>query len=216
MNSSFAVKDCALIAIATGERAQNLRELRDGLASAHPGCIYHHFWGILLRPSFHNLEYQNDFAAWAHHGLHDRTMAERLALVDPLDFDDLEGLRREVIKVIEQRLDQTDRKPWAKAKQQFHFIRSQIVVLDTGITISEPGQLKDLISHLAVGSVFFHFLDARLRTQSRNDDFTEWLMGFGEKYIPWTENLATVNPYLKSLTELRSQVAKAMQENLEN
>lgn len=216
MNSSFAVKDCALIAIATGERAQNLRELRDGLASAHPGCIYHHFWGILLRPSSHNLEYQNDFAAWAHHGLHDRAMAERLALFDPLDFDDLEGLRREVIEVIEQRLDETDWKPLAKAKQQFHFIRSQIVVFDTRITISEPGQLKDLISHLAVGSIFFHFLDARLRTQSRNDDFTEWLMGFGGKYITWTEKLATVDPYLKSLAELRLQVAKVMQENLEN
>ena len=216
MNSPFAVKDCALIAIATGERAQNLRELRDGLASAHPGCIYHHFWGILLRPSSHNLEHRNDFAAWVHHGLHDRAMAERLAVVDPLDFDDLEGLRREVIEVIEQRLDETDWKSWAKAKQQFHFIRSQIVVFDTGITISEPGQLKDLISHLAVGSIFFHFLDARLRTQSRNDDFTEWLMGFGGKYIHWTEKLATVDPYLKSLTELRLQVAKVMQENLEN
>lgn len=45
MPEPFAVKDCALIAIGTGERAQNLRELRDRLLTTHPACIYHHFWG---------------------------------------------------------------------------------------------------------------------------------------------------------------------------
>jgi len=62
MIDPFAVKDCALIAIATGERAHNLRELRDRLETTRPGCIYHHFWGGLLRPSFDDPEYQNDFA----------------------------------------------------------------------------------------------------------------------------------------------------------
>jgi len=33
----FAVKDCALIAIATGVQAYNLRELRDKLTNIHPG-----------------------------------------------------------------------------------------------------------------------------------------------------------------------------------
>ncbi|MBN2762670.1 MAG: hypothetical protein JXR41_06240, partial [Bacteroidales bacterium] len=63
--------DCALIAIATGEKAQNLRELGDKLRHIHPGCIHYHFWGNLLRPQFDDPEYQNDFAVWASHSLHD-------------------------------------------------------------------------------------------------------------------------------------------------
>jgi hypothetical protein len=66
----FAIKDCDLIAIATGMRAQNLRELRDRLTVVHPGCIYYHFWGGLLRPKFTDPEYNNDFAAWVFYGLH--------------------------------------------------------------------------------------------------------------------------------------------------
>ena len=63
MGHPFVIKDCTLIAIATGEEAYNLRELHNQLKTIHPGCIYYHFWGGMLRPSFDEPEYQNDFAA---------------------------------------------------------------------------------------------------------------------------------------------------------
>jgi hypothetical protein len=45
----FGVTDCALIALATGERAQNLRELLDRLVRTRDdGVIYYPFWGGLL------------------------------------------------------------------------------------------------------------------------------------------------------------------------
>jgi hypothetical protein len=212
MTDPFAVNDCALIAIATGERANDLRELRDRLETTRPGCIYHHFWGGLLRPSFDDPEYQNDFAVWAYHGLHDRFLAERLALVDPTDFDDLEGLRRELIEIIEERLDENELVHWAVAHQQFQFIRSQIVVFDTRIRISKPEELAALIPQLTVGSVFYHFVDARRRTPNKNDDFSEWLIGFGDKYNELLEQVASLDPYFKSLTELRAQLGEIFQE----
>ena len=212
MIDPFAVKDCALIAIATGERAHNLRELRDRLETTRPGCIYYHFWGGLLRPSFDDPEYQNDFAVWAYHGLHDRFLAERLALVDPTDFDDLEDLRRELIEIIEERLDENDLVPWAAAHQQFQFIRSQIVVFDSRIRISKPEELNDLIPQLTVGSIFYHFVDARRRTPNKNDDFSQWLIDFGDDYYELLEQIESLDPYFKSLTELRAQLGEIFQE----
>jgi hypothetical protein len=192
MIDPFAVKDCALIAIATGERAHNLRELRDRLETTRPGCIYYHFWGGLLRPSFDDPEYQNDFAVW--------------------DFADLEDLRRELIEIIEERLDENELVPWAAAHQQFHFIRSQIVVFDTGMRLDKPEELKELIPQLTVGSVFYHFVDARRRTANRNDDLSEWLKGFGNSYDQLLAQIAAMDPYFKSLTELRSQLGSIFQE----
>jgi hypothetical protein len=214
MTDPFAVKDCALIAIATGERANDLRELRDRLETTPPGCIYYHFWGGLLRPSFDDPEYQNDFAVWSYHGLHDRFLVERLALVDPTDFDDLEDLRRELIEIIEERLDENELVSWAAAHQQFQFIRSQIVVFDTGIRISKPEELKKLIPQLTVGSVFYHFVDARRRTLNKNNDFSEWLKGFGDTYDELLEQIASMDPYFKSLTELRAQIGEIFEEHL--
>ena len=71
MPEPFIVKDCTLISIATGAEAQNLRELSDRLQTIPPGCIYYHFWGNMLRSSFDEPEYPNDFAAWARRSLHD-------------------------------------------------------------------------------------------------------------------------------------------------
>jgi hypothetical protein len=213
MTDPFAIKDCALIAIATGERANDLRELRDRLETTRLGCIYYHFWGGLLRPSFDDPEYQNDFAVWSYHGLHDRFLAERLALVDPTDFDDLEDLRRELIEIIEERLDENDLVAWTAAHQQFQFIRSQIVVFDTGIRISRPEELRELIPQLTVGSVFYHFVDARRRTPDKNDDFSEWLIGFGDDYDELLERIASLDPYFRSLTELRTQLAEIFEEH---
>ncbi len=212
MIDPFAVKDCALIAIATGERAHNLRELRDRLETTRSGCIYHHFWGGLLRPSFDDPEYQNDFAVWAYHGLHDRFLAERLALIDPTEFADMEELRRELIEIIEERLDENELVPWSSAHQQFHFIRSQIVVFDTRLRLTKPEQLKEYIAHLTVGSIFYHFVDARRRTANRGDDFSEWLKGFGNSYERLLEQIAAIDPYFKSLTELRSQLGQIFEE----
>jgi len=71
-NPPFAVKDCALAAISTGQRAQNLKELRERLIGIHPGAVYYHFWGGALRPRFDDPEYNNDFASWARHALQHR------------------------------------------------------------------------------------------------------------------------------------------------
>lgn len=206
MAEPFAVKDCALIALGTGERAQNLRELCDRLQTTHSACIYHHFWGGLLHPRFDNPEYQNDFADWAWHGLRDARLAEKLALVDPSVYANLDDLRRELVEIIEERLDESEFIPWARTNQQFYFVRSQIVVFDTTLRMEEPEMLGKSVTRLSVGSVFYHFIDARRRTKSRRDDFSEWLLGFGDQYAGLVQRLTGIDPYFSSLTELRREL----------
>jgi hypothetical protein len=203
----FAIKDCALSHIATGARAQTLRELRDILRAVHPGCIYHHFWGTLLRPQYSNREYNNDFASWCHESLHDRPAAERLSAIDPADFVDLEELRQEVIDVVESRIDETELVLIARADQQFHFVRSVIVVFDTGKRLQEPRQLVEALPQMSPGSVFYHFIDARRRDPVGVDDFRAWMLGLGEEYLPLCNILAEVDPYFESLYVLRDHLS---------
>jgi len=60
----FAIKDCALANIATGRRAQTLREMRNILRDIHSGSVYHHFWGTLLRPQSSDREFNNDYGRY--------------------------------------------------------------------------------------------------------------------------------------------------------
>ena len=48
----FSIKDCALVAMATGKKARQLQEFRSELTDIDATSIYHHFWGGLLQPHF--------------------------------------------------------------------------------------------------------------------------------------------------------------------
>jgi hypothetical protein len=211
----FAVKDCALLAIATGRRAETLKELRDRLLDAAPSSIYQHFWGHLLEAQFEEPEYNNDFAAWGKHGLHDGTLAERLAVVDPTHFPDIEGLRQEVLEIVEQRLDESEMLAWVKAEHPFEFTRSTVVVFRTPRELTRPRQLAIELGHFSTGSIFYHFIDARRRREDGMDDFRGWLRHFGSDHEDLVEILGEVDPYFITLTRLRAQLASIFQQYFE-
>ena len=206
LQTTFEVKDCALVAVSTGKKARNLRELRDRLIDIHPGSIYFHFWGGLLRPRFDDPQFNNDFASWTHYAIHDDYLAERLGVIDPTDFEDMEALRQELIDVIEQRLEEVEPN-WARPDQEFHFTRSQIVVFDAQQRIYQPVELVEALPRMSLGSIFYHFIDARRRPPFGVSDFNQWLVGFGEEYAELWDDLAGVDPYFVNLTELRQYLS---------
>jgi len=209
-NGRFAIKDCALAAIATGVKAYDLGEFMQCMQTIHPGSIYYHFWGGLLRPRFDNREYHNDFASWAAapHGLHDETLAERLSAIDPTDYSDMEDLRNELADIIDGRLYESIRLRYTNADSPFQFIRSQIVVFDTHRAIASPQELSNMLPHISISSIFYHFIDARRRTDEGMDDFRLWLEYFGEEHSQLYDMLAEIDPYFTSLAELRQQLIR--------
>ena len=204
--TSFEIKDCALSAISVGRRAQNLKELLDGVRSVPGGSIYHHFWGRLLYPAFDDPEYNNDFASWVRHQLHDHKLAERLAVIDPAQHGDLEKLRQAVADAIEERLEEVEIPAWTPIDRQFHFIRAQTVVFDTRHSINDPAELAAILPTLSLGSLYYHVIDARRREPLGLDDFSGWIGGLGPKYLPLTQKLFELDPYFVSLAQLRDRL----------
>ena len=209
-HQDFAIKDCALVSLATGVRAQSLPGLREGLLAVPADSVYHHFWGGLLRARFDDPEFNNDFAVWVRHALHDLPLAERLAVIDPADFADAEALRQEVLEVVEQRLDEIEAPAWAARDRQFHFMRGQLVVFDTERRVREPRELVELLPQLSPGSVFYHAIDARRRAPAGQDDFHAWLVDLDDGHEGLIERLAQIDPYFVSLPQLRDQYAAAI------
>lgn len=202
----FYLKDCTLLAMATGKRAQNLRELRELLRDIDSNSIYYHFWGGLLRPRFDDPEFHNDFAIWTANSLHNKILAERLAVIDPMTFATLEDLREELIDVIEETLNETEYPTWSKRDDQFEFIRFQLVIFNTKTIVHEPRELLDVLRNMSVGSIFFHFIDGRRRNADSQDDFQNWLANFGNKYDDLRDRISDIDPYFSSLTQLRKRL----------
>lgn len=214
-HQKFVLRDCALIAMATGKRARSLIGLRDQLETIEEESIYYHFWGGLLRPQFEDYEYHNDFASWAAHTLNDRTMAERLGIIDPTKYENLDQLRQELVELIDERIDELEEIPWAPRDKQFEFIVSDIVVFTTKQALSEPEALLGIIPKMSLGSIFYHFIDARRRSPQRTDDFTPWLKSFGKRYQDLIDGIMGIDPCLTSLSALRDELTEEFSNHLE-
>lgn len=203
---SFLIKDCALVVLATGRSARLLLELRDELRRIDVASIYHHFWAGMLQPRLDEREYNNDFAGWVRHSLHEPVLAERLAALSPREFTDLDELRTKVIDLIEDRLDEEQQLGWKPADDQFEFTRSQIVVFDTTRRLESPRNLPELGTTASPGTIFYHFIDARRRTSNGDDDFSDWLTAWGDEFTALRQQLASLDPYFGTLSELREQL----------
>jgi hypothetical protein len=68
---------------------------------------------------------------------------------------------------------------------------------------------------MSLGSVFYHFIDARRRVPEHLDDFRVWLLHWGSRYQDLCDRLAEVDYYFVSLADLRRELAQILGEYFE-
>lgn len=207
----FEVKDCTLITRMGGvEPALNLRELRERIKICPIESIYHHFCETVIRPSFDDPEFRNDFAVWAAHSMHDRALAERLGIVNPYRFPNLKALRDRTVEIIDDHLSEMSMIPWVRRGGDFQFMRAATVIFSTGIELRGPEDLVRRIPDMSMGSIYYHFVEARRRTRGRTDDFSRWMRdrGGGPRRLP--EALESIDFYFLSLPDLKDALLETV------
>lgn len=212
MTEPFYIRDCTLGTFATGFIASTLWELRDTISRIPLNSIYHHFWGSRMRQTYIHPEYHNDFARWASFGLHDYVLSERLGILDPTSFSDLEALRMVLLDVLDERLEETEYAFWTIKEEKFHFLRSVLIVYNAELVLSHPSELARVIPTLLPTMVFYHFIDARKRTQNGKDDFSAWLMSFPEDYKELIYKIEHIDPYFNTLIEVKQKLIEIIHE----
>lgn len=207
----FAVKDCALLVRMSGLLpAINLRELRERLAACSENVLYHHFCEPLLRHTFDNPDYRNDFAVWVKMYLSDRVLAERLGILDPFSMKSLEELRAVTLDILDERLSEVVAIPSAAPGDEFFFLEATTVVFDTGERIASPRELAGAIRRMTNGSIYYHFLEARRRAPVGRDDFTAWLMQEGKRNARIIRALDEIDFFFHSLRNLKEALIVAV------
>lgn len=203
----FLAKDCALITMPLNiPPVYDLRGLRERLEICPLESIYHHFCETQLRPTFDDPEYHNDFAFWARHNLHDKTLAERLAILNPFEFGTLEDLRVAVLEIVEDRIGELPHISNVQAGDEFRFLKALTVTFETGLTVRDPGRLLEALRQMTPSSVWYHFIEARRRNPDHLDDFTLWLGRNGGRYRPLMRAFSEVDFYFLSLRELQNEM----------
>jgi hypothetical protein len=203
----FVVMDCVLLTRMSGlPEAASLRELSERIAVCNENVLYHHFYETLLRPSFDYPDYHNDFAVWAKLQLADLVLAERFGVLDPYAFSSMEELRGVMLDIIDERLNSLAYAPAVPKGSEFYFFEADTVVFDTGDRIDTPAELGPAIARMTTGSVFFHFIEARRREPLGMDDFSAWLVQFGDQCSGFRDALKSIDFSFLTLSEMRDEI----------
>jgi len=212
-NMPFNIKDCTLITRMAGlSTAMNLRELRERIKICPVESIFHHFCETVIRPTFDDPEFRNDLAIWAARHIRDRILAERLGILNPYAMDDFEQLRLHVLDILDERLSELFYFPWAPRGEEFQFMQAATVVFETGIELKTPEDIIRRLPQMSLSSIYYHFVEARRRTENRTDDFSAWLVDFGEGVAPLLEALHGIDFYFLTLPELKQKLITSLQQ----
>lgn len=209
MAMEFAIKDCTLITRMVGiSTAMSLRELKERVASCPQESLFHHFCETVIRPTFDDPEFRNDFAVWASRSLRDRVLAERLGILNPYKVADFEEVRLAVLDILDERLSELPTALWAPRGEEFRFMRAVTVVFDTGKQFDSAASLISQVPDLSLGSVYYHFVEARRRTENRIDDFSAWLIENAEGSEHLCQALSEIDFYFLGLKELKQTLIR--------
>ncbi|MBN1383161.1 MAG: hypothetical protein JXA41_15960 [Deltaproteobacteria bacterium] len=207
----FMVMDCTLLIKMSGlPPAFNIRDLRNRIAICRPEVIYHHFCENLLAPTFDYPDFRNDFAVWVKRRLEDNLLAEQLGLIDPYEFDSMEDLRSFTLDIIDEHIACLHTINTINPGHEFFLKEAVTVVFETGKILADPSELTKVIPVMTNGSIYYHFLEARRRNDSRMDDFSIWLELFGETWKDKISSLRSIDFIFYTLTELKQEIFRVL------
>lgn len=196
-----------------GRTAWDERELLVGIEEVSADSIYYHTHSSFLRSRYLAAPYPNDFATWAAIQVRDRVLGERLAVVDPFEFDDFERLRGELVAIIDDHLHGLEMVPRIVYGEPFHFMRSTILAVPTGLRAHTLEEFADALRRVDLSVIYYHIFEP-VREPGRIIDPALWL----EQHLDMPELAARVrrlNPYVSSLEGLRAGLLALAEQALE-
>lgn len=194
-----------------GRRANDVQELLDALEEIPLDSIYFHTHSYFLRHPYIAGPYPNDFATWAAIQVRDRVLGERLAVVDPVEFQDLEALRNEIISILDDHLSDVGWVPRVFFGEAFYFMQSRILPVPSGVKARTLAEFRSALEQIDASSVYYHVFEPLARKGRRRSDFATWIdESLGRAEL--AARFAAVNPYATSLEGLRNRLIRLCDE----
>jgi hypothetical protein len=210
----FVFQGCIELLENLGRRAHDERELLEVLEQVPHGALIYHTYGYFLRHRLFVQPYPNDFASWAVLHARDRLLGERLAVVDPFEFGDLEAFREELISIIDDHLSRRAVVPRVDYGEPFHFMQSHIIAVPTGHQARTLAEFREALIAVEASAVYFHTVEARTRLGRPAGDFAAWLRHDLDR-PELADRVERIDVYFSTLERVRARLLSLLDAALE-
>jgi hypothetical protein len=197
-----------------GRSARDERQLLEAIEEVPLDSIYYHTHGFFLRHKYIAGPYPNDFATWAAIQVRDRVLGEKLGVLDPYEFKDVESLRSAIVTILEEHLSRLQIIPRVIYEEPFHFMQSRIITVSTGLESLTLTEFREMLASADASVIYYHTFEAILRLGRRKGDFAIWI----EEQLDLPElagKITRLDPYMTSLESIRHRIIKLCDEFLE-
>jgi hypothetical protein len=192
-----------------GYRADSLPSLLLGLEQVRESSVNYHVHQALFRcTKYPWAEYTNDFAVWVNTVLGQKGLAEKLSSVAPFDHATVSQTRGQLAAHIRSYIAEAEVFYRVPQGREFYFMEARSFVLQTGIQAARVVDLADCLERMSSGTIFHHFIQARLRNEAGTNDFSRWLRLRGEEEK--AEALDRLSPYCYSIEVLKNQIREIL------
>jgi hypothetical protein len=192
------------------EKATTLMELLEAIRTCPESSIFQHTFQTLAEHHFISSGFSNDFSHWAFASCNEVELAERLAAIDVREFTSIATLRERLIHIMESYLQKNPRAATRVAMEPFYLMASDLVVVPTPYVARNLEEFADGLRKVSIHSIYYHFIDARLRLKLNSNDFSVWL----EKELDRPQAADKVNRidiYTSTLEEVRRNILKVIE-----
>ena len=187
------------------EKATNLQELLQAIKVCPDASIFQHTFQTLEEHHFILEGFSNDFSHWAFAACNEVELAERLAAIDVREFTSISALRERLVHIIESYLNKNPRAGTRIAMEPLYLMAADLVVVPTPYVARNLEEFAGCLRKVSVHSIYYHFIDARLRLKLNTNDFSVWL----EKELDLgaaARRLNQIDIYTSTLEDVRQSI----------
>src|SRR4030043_1580743 len=210
----FLFTGCWELREMVGRSARDEQQLLEAIEEIPLDSISYHTQSFFLRHKYIAGPYPNDFATWAAIQVRDRVLGEKLGILYPYDFENLEALRAEIVTIIEEHLSQLQIIPRAIYGEPFYFMQSRIIEVPTDLEARTLTEFREILATVDVSVVYYHTFEAMLRLGRKKGDFALWVedqLGLPDL----AKTISTLDPYMTTLESVRTRIIRLCDEVLE-
>ena len=157
------------------EKATSLQELLEAIRTCPDASIFQHTFQTLEEHHYIREGFSNDFAHWAFAACNEVGLAERLSAIDVREFTSIPTLRERLIHLMDDYLQKNPRAATRIAMEPFYLMAADLVVIPTPYVARNLEEFAAGLRKVSIHSIYYHFIDARLRLKLNTNDFSIWL-----------------------------------------
>lgn len=192
------------------EKADCLQELLEAVRTCPDASIFQHTFQTLEEHHFIKEGFSNDFAHWAFAACNEIELAERLSGLDVRGFTSIPDLRGRLVATIEGYLTKNPKAATRQAMEPFYFMAADLVVIPTPYVARNLGEFADGLRQVSTHSIYYHYMDARLRLKLNTNDFSIWLEQELDLHQA-AERLNQIDIYTSTLEGVRRSILKVIE-----